>query len=170
MIWMLLPVLLVLLPFPAVGQRESYGDFEHDVAEISKGRISALYPYDIYEPSTLRGAARDVVYDMWKACEKELGNPVVPQVGDRRLFRVDFMSFYVDSRGRILRLVLYASRKAETEKEDARMQRLFGKLKKVRFPPFDRRDIPEVQRDSMYFGYTVPHLRRNVSREGYVWW
>ena len=50
------------------------------------------------------------------------------------------------------------------------MQRLFGKLKKVRFPPFDRRDIPEVQRDSMYFGYTVPHLRRNVSREDYVWW
>ncbi len=168
---MLLAVFLVLLPFPAVGQRqrEFYGDLEwREEDEWRKGRIPVLEPYDVYEPSTLKGASLDVMYEMRKMCEEEFGYSSAPQCGGRTPFKVDFMKFGVDSRGRILVLVLYASRKGETEKEDARMQRLFRKLKKVRFPPFDRRDISKTKRDCMYFLYTMPCMKP-ISREEARW-
>ena len=171
MVWMLLPVFLVLLPFPAVGQRqrESYGDLEwREEDEWRRGRISVLAPWDVYEQSTLEGASLDVVYDMRKMCEEEFGLPSASQDGGKVPLRVDFMRFCVDSRGRLLMLVLSASRKAETENEEARMQRLFRKLKKVRFPPFDRRDIPKVKRDSMYFCRSMPCLK-HVPREKTEW-
>lgn len=168
---MLLAVFLVLLPFPAVGQRqrEFYGDLEwREEDEWRRGRIPVLEPYDVYEPSTLKGASLDVMYEMRKMCEEEFGYSSAPQCGGRTPFKVDFMKFGVDSRGRILMLVLFSSRKAETEEEDARMQMLFRKLKKVRFPPFDRRDIPKVKRDSMYFCRFMPCLK-HVPREKTEW-
>ena len=168
---MLLAVFFVLLPFPAVGQRqrEFYGDLEwREEDEWRRGRIPVLEPYDVYEPSTLKGASLDVMYEMRKMCEEEFGYSSAPQRGGRTPFRVDFMHFGVDSRGRILMLVLFSSRKAETEEEDARMQMLFRKLKKVRFPPFDRRDIPKVKRDSMYFCRFMPCLK-HVPREKTEW-
>lgn len=99
------------------------------------------------------------MYEMVKMCEKEFGFPSASQIGDKKFFKVDFMHFSVDSYGRIFRLVLSASRKAETKKEKARIQKLYRKLKKKRFPPFDRRDIPKARRDSMFFLRYMPCLK-----------
>ena len=151
-LWLLLPI--VLLPLSAVGQRVSYGDMRLSVG----GRFS-LTPWDAYESSTLNGPSWDVAYEMVKMCEKEFGFPSASQIGDKKFFKVDFMNVCVDSYGRIFRLVLYASRKAETKKEKARIQRLHRKLKKKRFPPFDHRDIPIARRDSIYIGFHAPCLK-----------
>ena len=93
-----------------------------------------MTPWEAYESSTLNGPSWDVAYEMVKMCEKEFGFPSASQIGDKKFFKVDFMNVCVDSYGRIFRLVLYASRKAETKKEKARIQRLHRKLKKKRFP------------------------------------
>ena len=151
-LWLLLSI--ILLPMSAVGQRVSYGDMRLSVG----GRFS-LTSWEAYEPSTMNGPSWDVVYEMVKMCEKEFGFPSASQIGDKKFFKVDFMHFSVDSYGRIFRLVLSASRKAETKKEKARIQKLYRKLKKKRFPPFDRRDIPIARRDSTYFGYHMPCLK-----------
>lgn len=151
-LWLLLPI--VLLPLSAVGQRVSYGDMRLSVG----GRFS-LTPWEAYESSTLNGPSWDVAYEMVKMCEKEFGFPSASQIGDKKFFKVDFMNVCVDSYGRIFRLVLYASRKAETKKEKARIQRLHRKLKKKRFPPFDHRDIPIARRDSIYIGFHAPCLK-----------
>ena len=151
-LWLLLPI--VLLPLSAVGQRVSYGDMRLSVG----GRFS-LTPWEAYESSTLNGPSWDVAYEMVKMCEKEFGFPSASQIGDKKFFKVDFMNVCVDSSGRIFRLVLYASRKAETKKEKARIQRLHRKLKKKRFPPFDHRDIPIARRDSIYIGFHAPCLK-----------
>ena len=151
-LWLLLAI--VLLPLSAVGQRVSYGDMRLSVG----GRFS-LTPWEAYESSTLNGPSWDVVYEMVKMCEKEFGFPSASQIGDKKFFKVDFMNVCVDSYGRIFRLVLYASRKAETKKEKARIQRLHRKLKKKRFPPFDHRDIPIARRDSIYIGFHAPCLK-----------
>ena len=151
-LWLLLAI--TLLPLSAVGQRVSYGDMRLSVW----GRFS-LTPWEAYESSTLNGPSWDVVYEMVKMCEKEFGFPSASQIGDKKFFKVDFMNVCVDSYGRIFRLVLYASRKAETKKEKARIQRLHRKLKKKRFPPFDHRDIPIARRDSIYIGFHVPCLK-----------
>ena len=145
-LWLLLAI--VLLPLSAVGQRVSYGDMRLSVG----GRFS-LTPWEAYESSTLNGPSWDVAYEMVKMCEKEFGFPSASQIGDKKFFKVDFMNVCVDSYGRIFRLVLYASRKAETKKEKARIQKLHRKLKKKRFPPFDHRDIPIARRDSIYIGF-----------------
>ena len=150
--WLLLPI--VLLPLSAVGQRVSYGDMRLSVG----GRFS-LTPWEAYESSTLNGPSWDVAYEMVKMCEKEFGFPSASQIGDKKFFKVDFMNVCVDSYGRIFGLVLYASRKAETKKEKARIQRLHRKLKKKRFPPFDHRDIPIARRDSIYIGFHAPCLK-----------
>ena len=155
-LWLLLAI--TLLPLSAVGQRVSYGDtISCERAEWIK--IQVLDPWEAYESSTLNGPSWDVVYEMVKMCEKEFGFPSASQIGDKKFFKVDFMNVCVDSYGRIFRLVLYASRKAETKKEKARIQKLYRKLKKKRFPPFDRRDIPIARRDSTYFGYHMPCLK-----------
>ena len=151
-LWLLLAI--VLLPLSAVGQRVSYGDMRLSVG----GRFS-LTPWEAYESSTLNGPSWDVAYEMVKMCEKEFGFPSASQIGDKKFFKVDFMNVCVDSYGRIFRLVLYASRKAETKKEKARIQRLHRKLKKKRFPPFDHRDIPIARRDSIYIGFHAPCLK-----------
>ena len=151
-LWLLLAI--ILLPFSAVGQRVSYGDMR-----LSSGGRSLLTSWEAYESSTMNGPSWDVVYEMVKMCEKEFGFPSASQIGDKKFFKVDFMNVCVDSYGRIFRLVLYASRKAETKKEKARIQRLHRKLKKKRFPPFDHRDIPIARRDSIYIGFHVPCLK-----------
>ena len=151
-LWLLLPI--VLLPLSAVGQRVSYGD-----TRLSVGGRFSLTPWEAYESSTLNGPSWDVAYEMVKMCEKEFGFPSASQIGDKKFFKVDFMNVCVDSYGRIFRLVLYASRKAETKKEKARIQRLHRKLKKKRFPPFDHRDIPIARRDSIYIGFHAPCLK-----------
>ena len=151
-LWLLLAI--TLLPLSAVGQRVSYGDMR-----LSGGDRFLLAPWEAYESSSLNGPSWDVVYEMVKMCEKEFGFPSASQIGDKKFFKVDFMHFSVDSYGRIFRLVLSASRKAETKKEKARIQKLYRKLKKKRFPPFDRRDIPIARRDSTYFGYHMPCLK-----------
>ena len=151
-LWLLLAI--ILLPLSAVGQRVSYGDMRLSVG----GRFS-LTPWEAYESSTLNGPSWDVAYEMVKMCEKEFGFPSASQIGDKKFFKVDFMNVCVDSYGRIFRLVLYASRKAETKKEKARIQRLHRKLKKKRFPPFDHRDIPIARRDSIYIGFHAPCLK-----------
>ena len=151
-LWLLLAI--VLLPLSAEGQRVSYGDMRLSVG----GRFS-LTPWEAYESSTLNGPSWDVAYEMVKMCEKEFGFPSASQIGDKKFFKVDFMNVCVDSYGRIFRLVLYASRKAETKKEKARIQRLHRKLKKKRFPPFDHRDIPIARRDSIYIGFHAPCLK-----------
>ena len=151
-LWLLLPI--VLLPLSAVGQRVSYGDMR-----VSVGGRFSLTPWEAYESSTLNGPSWDVAYEMVKMCEKEFGFPSASQIGDKKFFKVDFMNVCVDSYGRIFRLVLYASRKAETKKEKARIQRLHRKLKKKRFPPFDHRDIPIARRDSIYIGFHAPCLK-----------
>ena len=104
---------------------------------------------------------------MLKACEKEFGNPSTPQCSCKIPFRIDGVSFCADSNGEIIRLSFFASRKAETKKKEDRVQRLLRKLRKMRFPPFDRRDIPKARRDSMYINYTALRLKNNVSREDY---
>ena len=155
-LWLLLAI--VLLPLSAVGQRVSYGDtVSYKRAEWIK--IQALDPWEVYESSTLNGPSWDVVYEMVKMCEKEFGFPSASQIGDKKFFKVDFIHFGVDSRGQIFWLVLSASRKAETKKEKARIQKLHRKLKKMRFPPFDRRDIPKARRDSMFFLRYMPCLK-----------
>ena len=155
-LWLLLAI--ILLPLSAVGQRVTYGDtISCKRAEWIK--IQALDPWEVYESSTLNGPSWDVVYEMVKMCEKEFGFPSASQIGDKKFFKVDFIHFGVDSRGRIFWLVLSASRKAETKKEKARIQRLHRKLKKKRFPPFDRRDIPKARRDSMFFLRYMPCLK-----------
>ena len=155
-LWLLLAI--VLLPLSAVGQRVSYGDtISCKRAEWIK--IQALDPWEAYESSTLNGPSWDVVYEMVKMCEKEFGFPSASQIGDKKFFKVDFIHFGVDSRGQIFWLVLSASRKAETKKEKARIQKLYRKLKKKRFPPFDRRDIPKARRDSMFFLRYMPCLK-----------
>lgn len=126
-LWLLLAI--TLLPLSAVGQRVSYGDMR-----LSSGGRSLLTSWEAYESSTMNGPSWDVVYEMVKMCEKEFGFPSASQIGDKKFFKVDFMNVCVDSYGRIFRLVLYASRKAETKKEKARIQRLHRKLKKKRFP------------------------------------
>ena len=151
-LWLLLAI--TLLPLSAVGQRVSDGDVRG-----SSGGRSLLTSWEAYESSTMNGPSWDVVYEMVKMCEKEFGFPSASQIGDKKFFKVDFMHFSVDSYGRIFRLVLYASRKAETKKEKARIQKLYRKLKKKRFPPFDRRDIPIARRDSTYIGFHVPCLK-----------
>ena len=151
-LWLLLPI--VLLPLSAVGQRVSYGDMRLSVG----GRFS-LTPWEAYESSTLNGPSWDVAYEMVKMCEKEFGFPSASQIGDKKFFKVDFINFSVDSYGRIFRLVLSASRKAETKKEKAQIQKLYRKLKKKRFPPFDHRDIPIARRDSIYIGFHAPCLK-----------
>ena len=151
-LWLLLAI--ILLPLSAVGQRVSYGDMR-----LSSGGRSLLTSWEAYELSTMNGPSWDVVYEMVKMCEKEFGFPSASQIGDKKFFKVDFMNVCVDSYGRIFRLVLYASRKAETKKEKARIQRLHRKLKKKRFPPFDHRDIPIARRDSIYIGFHVPCLK-----------
>ena len=151
-LWLLLAI--VLLPLSAVGQRVSYGD-----TRLSVGGRFLLTPWEAYESSTLNGPSWDVAYEMVKMCEKEFGFPSASQIGDKKFFKVDFMNVCVDSYGRIFRLVLYASRKAETKKEKARIQRLHRKLKKKRFPPFDHRDIPIARRDSIYIGFHAPCLK-----------
>ena len=151
-LWLLLAI--ILLPLSAVGQRVSYGDMR-----LSGGDRFLLAPWEVYEPSTLNGSSLDVVYEMRKMCEKEFGFPSASQREDKKFFKVDFMNVCVDSYGRIFRLVLYASRKAETKKEKARIQRLHRKLKKKRFTPFDHRDIPIARRDSIYIGFHVPCLK-----------
>ena len=151
-LWLLLAI--TLLPLSAVGQRVSYGDMRLSVG----GRFS-LTPWEAYESSTLNGPSWDVAYEMVKMCEKEFGFPSASQIGDKKFFKVDFMNVCVDSYGRIFRLVLYASRKAETKKEKARIQKLYRKLKKKRFPPFDHRDIPIARRDSIYIGFHAPCLK-----------
>lgn len=122
----------------------------------------------MYEPSTLNGPSLDVVYEMRKMCEKEFGFPSASQREDKKLFKVDFFYLGVDSRGRIFELELRASRKAETKKEKARIQKLYRKLKKKRFPPFDRRDIPKARRDSMFFLRYMPCLK-HTPREKTNW-
>ena len=155
-LWLLLAI--ILLPLSAVGQRVSYGDTRlSERAEWIK--IQVLDPWEAYESSTLNGPSWDVVYEMVKMCEKEFGFPSASQIGDKKFFKVDFIHFGVDSRGRIFWLVLSASRKAETKKEKARIQKLHRKLKKMRFPPFDRRDIPKARRDSMFFLRYMPCLK-----------
>ncbi len=155
-LWLLLAI--TLLPLSAVGQRVSYGDtISCERAEWIK--IQVLDPWEAYESSTLNGPSWDVVYEMVKMCEKEFGFPSASQIGDKKFFKVDFIHFGVDSRGRIFRLVLSASRKAETKKEKAQIQKLYRKLKKKRFPPFDRRDIPKARRDSMFFLRYMPCLK-----------
>ena len=151
-LWLLLAI--TLLPLSAVGQRVSYGDMR-----LSSGGRSLLTSWEAYESSTMNGPSWDVVYEMVKMCEKEFGFPSASQIGDKKFFKVDFIHFGVDSRGRIFWLVLSASRKAETKKEKARIQRLHRKLKKKRFPPFDHRDIPIARRDSIYIGFHVPCLK-----------
>ena len=151
-LWLLLAI--ILLPLSAEGQRVSYGDMRLSVG----GRFS-LTPWEAYESSTLNGPSWDVAYEMVKMCEKEFGFPSASQIGDKKFFKVDFMNVCVDSYGRIFRLVLYASRKAETKKEKARIQKLYRKLKKKRFPPFDHRDIPIARRDSIYIGFHAPCLK-----------
>ena len=151
-LWLLLAI--VLLPLSAVGQRVSYGDMR-----LSSGGRSLLTSWEAYESSTMNGPSWDVVYEMVKMCEKEFGFPSASQIGDKKFFKVDFMNVCVDSYGRIFRLVLYASRKAETKKEKARIQKLHRKLKKKRFPPFDHRDIPIARRDSIYIGFHAPCLK-----------
>ena len=151
-LWLLLPI--VLLPLSAVGQRVSYGDMRLSVG----GRFS-LTPWEAYESSTLNGPSWDVAYEMVKMCEKEFGFPSASQREDKKFFKVDFFYLGVDSRGRIFELELRASRKAETKKEKARIQRLHRKLKKKRFPPFDHRDIPIARRDSIYIGFHAPCLK-----------
>ena len=151
-LWLLLAI--ILLPLSAVGQRVSYGDMR-----LSGGGRFSLAPWEAYESSTLNGPSWDVVYEMVKMCEKEFGFPSASQCEDKKFFKVDFMNFSVDSRGRIFRLVLSTSRKAETKKEKARIQRLHRKLKKKRFPPFDHRDIPIARRDSIYIGFHAPCLK-----------
>ena len=159
-LWLLLAI--VLLPLSAVGQRVSYGDMR-----LSGGDRFLLAPWEAYESSTLNGPSWDVVYSMLKACEKEFGNPSTPQCSCKIPFRIDGVSFCADSNGEIIRLSFFASRKAETKKKEARVQRLLRKLRKMRFPPFDRRDIPKARRDSMYINYTALRLKNNVSREDY---
>ena len=155
-LWLLLAI--ILLPLSAVGQRVSYGDtISCERAEWIK--IQVLDPWEAYESSTLNGPSWDVVYEMVKMCEKEFGFPSASQIGDKKFFKVDFIHFGVDSRGQIFWLVLSASRKAETKKEKARIQKLHRKLKKMRFPPFDRRDIPKARRDSMFFLRYMPCLK-----------
>ena len=155
-LWLLLAI--VLLPLSAVGQRVSYGDtISCERAEWIK--IQVLDPWEVYEPSTLNGSSLDVVYEMRKMCEKEFGFPSASQREDKKLFKVDFFYLGVDSRGRIFELELRASRKAETKKEKARIQKLYRKLKKKRFPPFDHRDIPIARRDSIYIGFHAPCLK-----------
>ena len=151
-LWLLLAI--ILLPLSAVGQRVSYGDMR-----LSGGDRFLLAPWEVYEPSTLNGSSLDVVYEMRKMCEKEFGFPSASQREDKKLFKVDFFYLGVDSRGRIFELELRASRKAETKKEKARIQKLYRKLKKKRFPPFDRRDIPKARRDSMFFLRYMPCLK-----------
>ena len=151
-LWLLLAI--ILLPLSAVGQRVSYGDMR-----LSSGGRSLLTSWEAYESSTMNGPSWDVVYEMVKMCEKEFGFPSASQIGDKKFFKVDFMNVCVDSYGRIFRLVLYASRKAETKKEKARIQKLYRKLKKKRFPPFDHRDIPIARRDSIYIGFHAPCLK-----------
>ena len=155
-LWLLLAI--VLLPLSAVGQRVSYGDtISCERAEWIK--IQALDPWEVYEPSTLNGPSLDVVYEMRKMCEKEFGFPSASQREDKKFFKVDFFYLGVDSRGRIFELELRASRKAETKKEKAQIQKLYRKLKKKRFPPFDCRDIPIARRDSIYIGGHMPCLK-----------
>lgn len=155
-LWLLLAI--ILLPLSAVGQRVSYGDtISCERAEWIN--IQVLDPWEAYESSTLNGPSWDVVYEMVKMCEKEFGFPSASQIGDKKFFKVDFIHFGVDSRGRIFWLVLSASRKAETKKEKAQIQKLYRKLKKKRFPPFDRRDIPKARRDSMFFLRYMPCLK-----------
>ena len=159
--WLLLAI--VLLPLSAVGQRVSYGDMR-----LSGGDRFLLAPWEVYEPSTLNGPSLDVVYEMRKMCEKEFGFPSASQREDKKFFKVDFFYLGVDSRGRIFELELRASRKAETKKEKARIQKLYRKLKKKRFPPFDRRDIPKARRDSMFFLRYMPCLK-HTPREKTNW-
>ena len=164
-LWLLLAI--VLLPLSAVGQRVTYGDtISCKRAEWIK--IQVLDPWEVYEPSTLNGSSLDVVYEMRKMCEKEFGFPSASQREDKKLFKVDFFYLGVDSRGRIFELELRASRKAETKKEKARIQKLYRKLKKKRFPPFDRRDIPKARRDSMFFLRYMPCLK-HTPREKTNW-
>ena len=160
-LWLLLAI--VLLPLSAVGQRVSYGDMR-----LSGGDRFLLAPWEAYESSTLNGPSWDVVYEMRKMCEKEFGFPSTSQREDKKLFKVDFFYLGVDSRGRIFELELRASRKAETKKEKARIQKLYRKLKKKRFPPFDRRDIPKARRDSMFFLRYMPCLK-HTPREKTNW-
>ena len=160
-LWLLLAI--VLLPLSAVGQRVSYGDMR-----LSGGDRFLLAPWEAYESSTLNGPSWDVVYEMRKMCEKEFGFPSASQREDKKLFKVDFFYLGVDSRGRIFELELRASRKAETKKEKARIQKLYRKLKKKRFPPFDRRDIPKARRDSMFFLRYMPCLK-HTPREKTNW-
>ena len=160
-LWLLLAI--ILLPLSAVGQRVSYGDMRLSVG----GRFS-LTPWEAYESSTLNGPSWDVAYEMRKMCEKEFGFPSASQREDKKLFKVDFFYLGVDSRGRIFELELRASRKAETKKEKARIQKLYRKLKKKRFPPFDRRDIPKARRDSMFFLRYMPCLK-HTPREKTNW-
>ena len=155
-LWLLLAI--VLLPLSAEGQRVSYGDtISCERAEWIK--IQVLDPWEAYESSTLNGPSWDVVYEMVKMCEKEFGFPSASQIGDKKFFKVDFIHFGVDSRGRIFWLVLSASRKAATKKEKAQIQKLYRKLKKKCFPPFGRRDIPKARRDSMFFLRYMPCLK-----------
>ena len=162
-----LSLAIILLPLSAVGQRVTYGDtISCKRAEWIK--IQALDPWEVYEPSTLNGPSLDVVYEMRKMCEKEFGFPSASQREDKKLFKVDFFYLGVDSRGRIFELELRASRKAETKKEKARIQKLYRKLKKKRFPPFDRRDIPKARRDSMFFLRYMPCLK-HTPREKTNW-
>ena len=160
-LWLLLAI--ILLPLSAEGQRVSYGDMR-----LSSGGRSLLTSWEAYESSTLNGPSWDVVYEMVKMCEKEFGFPSASQREDKKFFKVDFIHFGVDSRGRIFWLVLSASRKAETKKEKARIQKLYRKLKKTRFPPFDRRDIPKARRDSMFFLRYMPCLK-HTPREKTNW-
>ena len=160
-LWLLLAI--ILLPLSAVGQRVSYGDMR-----LSGGDRFLLAPWEVYEPSTLNGPSLDVVYEMRKMCEKEFGFPSASQREDKKFFKVDFFYLGVDSRGRIFELELRASRKAETKKEKARIQKLYRKLKKKRFPPFDRRDIPKARRDSMFFLRYMPCLK-HTPREKTNW-
>ena len=160
-LWLLLAI--TLLPLSAVGQRVSYGDMR-----LSSGGRSLLTSWEAYESSTMNGPSWDVVYEMVKMCEKEFGFPSASQIGDKKFFKVDFFYLGVDSRGRIFELELRASRKAETKKEKARIQKLYRKLKKKRFPPFDRRDIPKARRDSMFFLRYMPCLK-HTPREKTNW-
>lgn len=159
-------VSLVLLPVPACGQREFYGDDE------MTNKHTALYAYCVYKTSTIEGAAKDVLYDMWRMCEKELGKQPSALGKDTIPFRVDFMKLFVDYRGRIRYLVLFASRRAETKDENARMEKLLKKLKRMRFPPFDHLYdmMDDADIDSVWFGRTLPRPKGNVSREEYEWW
>ena len=166
-LWLLLAI--ILLPLSAEGQREIYGVSKYGEFDKRKIHVDETYAmlYEVYEQSTIEGMVRDVVYSMLKACEKEFGNPSTTQCSCKIPFRIDGVSFCADSNGEIIRLSFFASRKAETKKKEARVQRLLRKLRKMRFPPFDRRDIPKARRDNMYINYTALRLKNNVSREDY---